>query len=204
MKIKDPPSTDWRLPERDGPHNRRRSLSPGRIRCGAEDPPPTRPRASRPTSPRRAASRARPITATICSPGHVCGGHEAGQTARRDARGLRAPEDVRAYRRDGKFPDGATLVKDVTPSVRRNSPRGSPTWAKDIKISFVMVKDSKGRFSGNDLWGDGWGWASSRRRPSNVATDYTTDCRTCHIPAKKDDWVYVRGYPALAKAAPAK
>src|SRR5215470_14570670 len=24
------------------------------------------------------------------------------------------PEDVRAYRRDGKFPDGATLVKEVT------------------------------------------------------------------------------------------
>src|SRR3954471_11332765 len=27
------------------------------------------------------------------------------------------PEDVQAYRRDGKFPDGAILVKDVTPSV---------------------------------------------------------------------------------------
>jgi len=33
----------------------------------------------------------------------------------------------------------------------------------------------------------------------NVATDYKTDCKTCHIPAKKDDWVYVRGYPVLKK-----
>ena len=22
-----------------------------------------------------------------------------------------------------------------------------------------MIKDAKGRFPGNDLWGDGWGWA---------------------------------------------
>jgi hypothetical protein len=33
----------------------------------------------------------------------------------------------------------------------------------------------------------------------NVATDYSTDCRTCHIPARHDDWVYVRGYPALQR-----
>ena len=31
------------------------------------------------------------------------------------------------------------------------------------------------------------------------ATDYTTDCRLCHVPAKKDDWVYIRGYPVLKK-----
>ena len=31
------------------------------------------------------------------------------------------------------------------------------------------------------------------------ATDYTSDCKVCHIPAKKDDWVYVRGYPVLKK-----
>lgn len=30
------------------------------------------------------------------------------------------------------------------------------TWSKDIKIWFVMVKDAKGRFPKNDLWGDGW------------------------------------------------
>ena len=28
-----------------------------------------------------------------------------------------------------------------------------------------------------------------------MATDYSTNCRMRHIPAKKDDWVYVRGYP---------
>ena len=69
-----------------------------------------------------------------------------------------------------------------------------------------MVKDAKGRFLGNDLWGDGWGWALflAKEPALNVATDYTTDCKTCHVPARKDDWIYVRGYPVLAKPAPAK
>ena len=33
----------------------------------------------------------------------------------------------------------------------------------------------------------------------NVATDFRIDCKTCNIPAKKDDCVYVRGYPVLKK-----
>jgi hypothetical protein len=42
-------------------------------------------------------------------------------------------------------------------------------------------------------------WIEARREG-----DYKTDCKTCHVPAKKDDWVYVRGYPVLAKPTPPK
>lgn len=35
--------------------------------------------------------------------------------------------------------------------------------------------------------------------PRNVATNDETDCKTCEIPARKDDWVYVCGYPVLKK-----
>ena len=69
------------------------------------------------------------------------------------------PEDVRAYRRDGKFPDGAMLVKEVTRVGSEKLTTGQFHWTTDIKLWFVMIKDSKGRFPGNDLWGDGWGWA---------------------------------------------
>ena len=69
------------------------------------------------------------------------------------------PEDVRAYRRDGKFPDGAVLVKEVTRVGSEKLTTGQSHWATDIKLWFVMIKDAKGRFPGNDLWGDGWGWA---------------------------------------------
>jgi hypothetical protein len=49
------------------------------------------------------------------------------------------PEDIQAYRRDGKFPDGAILVKDVTTVGSEKLTTGQSTWTKDIKIWFVMV-----------------------------------------------------------------
>src|ERR1044071_5885079 len=111
------------------------------------------------------------------------------------------PEDVRAYRRDGKFPDGATLVKEVTQVGSERLTTGQSHWATDVKLWFVMIKDAKGRFPGNDLWGDGWGWAlfKADHPARNVATDYKVDCLSCHVPAKKDDWIYLRGYPILGK-----
>ncbi len=111
------------------------------------------------------------------------------------------PEDVQAYRKDGKFPDGAVLMKDVTKVDSEKLTTGQATRSTDIKIWFVMVKDAKGRCPKNDLWGDGWGWAlfEAKDPKKNVATDYKTDCKVCHIPAKKDDWVYIRGYPVLKK-----
>lgn len=111
------------------------------------------------------------------------------------------PEDIQAYRKDGKFPDGAVLVKEITNVGSDKLTTGQSTWATDVKIWFVMVKDSKGRFPKNDLWGLGWGWAlfEAKDPKKNVATDYKTDCKACHVPAKNDDWVYVRGYPLLKK-----
>jgi hypothetical protein len=111
------------------------------------------------------------------------------------------PEDIQAYRKDGKFPDGAVLVKEITNVGSDKMTTGQSTWAKDVKIWFVMVKDSKGRFPKNDLWGLGWGWAlfEAKDPKKNVATDYKTDCKGCHVPAQKDDWVYIRGYPVLKK-----
>ncbi|MFT6274075.1 MAG: hypothetical protein ACJAZ0_000163 [Halioglobus sp.] len=52
-----------------------------------------------------------------------------------------------------------------------------------------MIKDTQNRFSGNPLWGDGWGWALFKpdQPKLNVATDYKLDCLGCHIPAKQSD-----------------
>jgi len=109
--------------------------------------------------------------------------------------------DIQAYRKDGQFPDGAVLVKEITNVSSDKLTTGQSSWSTDNKIWFVMIKDSKGRFPGNDLWGDGWGWAlfKANEPARNVATDYKIDCLSCHIPAKKDDWVYVRGYPVLKR-----
>ncbi|MDB5348530.1 MAG: cytochrome c, class [Schlesneria sp.] len=110
-------------------------------------------------------------------------------------------EDVKAFQKDGHFADGAILVKEVRSAKGEDLPTGHTRFAADVKIWFVMVKDGTGRFKDNDLWGDGWGWAlfNANDRTKQVATDYRTDCRTCHVPAKGNDWIYTQCYPSLKK-----
>ena len=64
-----------------------------------------------------------------------------------------------------------------------------------------MIKDANGRFADNPLWGDGWGWALYKPDDplKNVATDYSKDCISCHVPAKATDWVYIEAYPTLKR-----
>jgi hypothetical protein len=108
---------------------------------------------------------------------------------------------VEAYRQTGKFPDGATLVKEL-----RASAAGDYTTGQNVSYAtgglmqwFVMVKDTQGRFADDPRWGDGWGWALFKpdNPGSNVAADYKTDCLGCHVPAKANDWIYTEAYPTL-------
>lgn len=103
------------------------------------------------------------------------------------------------YRKNGKFADGTVLVKEVFGSDHAQLTTGDAHWAKGTKVWFIMVKDSKGRYPGNPLWGDGWGWAlyNSDAPDKQIATDYKKDCLGCHVPAKATDWIYVEGYPVL-------
>jgi len=106
-----------------------------------------------------------------------------------------------AYRKTGKFPDGATLVKELRASKAGTYTTGANVSyaTADLKQWFVMVKDTKGRFADNPIWGDGWGWALYKpdAKTVNVATDYKKDCLGCHIPAKDKDWIYTEAYPTL-------
>ena len=103
------------------------------------------------------------------------------------------------YRRNKKFADGTVLVKEVFGTDHAQMTTGDAHWAKDTKVWFVLIKDSKDRYPHNPLWGDGWGWALFKSDAPNkqVATDYKKDCLGCHTPAKTDDWIYVKGYPVL-------
>ncbi|MCW8886130.1 MAG: cytochrome P460 family protein [Motiliproteus sp.] len=111
---------------------------------------------------------------------------------------------VEAFRREGKFPDGAVLIKEL-----RASESGDYTTGKGVhyatstatKQHFVMIKDSSNRFKNNGSWGDGWGWALFKGGAGspNVSTDYTKDCLGCHIPAKERDWLYTEAYPTLSE-----
>lgn len=113
------------------------------------------------------------------------------------------PNDVAYFRRNGAFPDGAVVIKEVLEAVGSGHTTGRAFWGVEGKTWFLMVKDAKGRFSANPLWGDGWGWAQfdPKDRTKQIATNYKTDCLHCHVPAKAMDWVYVYAYPALGEKA---
>ncbi len=109
------------------------------------------------------------------------------------------PSTVAAFRKTGKFPDGAVLVKELQKTKTSDMTTGRVSYFGEDDGWFIMVKDTKGRFEGNKLWGDGWGWSLFKAGDPNktVTKNYKAECIPCHIPAKKDDWVYVRGYPVL-------
>ena len=111
--------------------------------------------------------------------------------------------NVRIYRETGKFPDGATLVKELRVSTAADYTTGkNVSYATNtVKQWFVMIKDTQGRFKNNPVWGDGWGWALIKpdNTQKSVTTNYRTECLACHMPAKNTDWVYIEAYPTLSK-----
>ena len=110
-----------------------------------------------------------------------------------------SPGTAEAYRKTGKFPDGTVLVKEVMGTDHAQMTTGDAHWASGTKVWFMLIKDEKGRYKDNPLWGDGWGWAlfKADAPDKQVATDYKKDCQGCHIPARSTDWIYVHGYPVL-------
>jgi len=110
-----------------------------------------------------------------------------------------SPGAAEFYRNNKKFADGTVLVKEVLATTHARLTTGDAHWAEGTKVWFVMIKDDKGRYPGNPLWGNGWGWAlfKSDSPDTQVATDFKKDCLGCHIPAQATDWVYVKGYPVL-------
>jgi hypothetical protein len=112
-----------------------------------------------------------------------------------------APDTIAAYRKDGRFPDGSVLVKEVFEATTAAMTTGTVSHAQNLKGWFVMVKDSKNSHPGNSLWGEGWGWSwfDAANPIKTTSKDFRTDCLGCHIPAKATDWIYVSGYPGLKK-----
>lgn len=109
------------------------------------------------------------------------------------------PETIDHFRKTGEFPDGAVLVKELLKATTGPMKTGTVSWGTQVEGWFVMVKDTKGRFTNNPLWGDGWGWAlfEAVQPEKTVTKNYKTECTGCHIPARADDWIYINGYPVL-------
>lgn len=110
-----------------------------------------------------------------------------------------SPGAIASYHKDGHFPDGSVLVKEVFEATTAAMTTGTVSHAQKLKGWFVMVKDSKNSHPGNRLWGDGWGWSwfDATNPLKTTSTDYKVDCLSCHVPARASDWIYIQGYPPL-------
>lgn len=104
-----------------------------------------------------------------------------------------------SFRKNGEWPDGAMLIKELLKAVTAPMTTGIVSRGTEVEGWFVMVKDTKGRYSESPLWGDGWGWVliNADQPDTPVTKNYKTECLGCHIPARNDDWVYLSGYPVL-------
>jgi Cytochrome P460 len=114
-----------------------------------------------------------------------------------------SPGTVDAYRKDGRFPEGAALLKEVFQTATGTMTTGTVSRAGTLHGWFVMVKDANDRVPGNKLWGDGWGWSwfDAGNPSKTTSTDYKLNCLSCHVPAQATDWVYIGGYPPLKRTA---
>jgi hypothetical protein len=110
-----------------------------------------------------------------------------------------SPGAAAAYRKSGRFPDGAVLVKEVYAASTSSMTTGTVSHEQTLQGWFVMVADSKSDHPGSKLWGDGWGWSwfDAGNPLKTTSTDYKADCQGCHIPARGTQWIYVQGYPVL-------
>jgi hypothetical protein len=112
-----------------------------------------------------------------------------------------SPGAISAYRRDGRFPDGTVLVKEVHQTATQSMTTGTASHADKLAGWFVMTKESKNLHPDNKLWGDGWAWSwfDAGNRLKTTSTDYKKDCLACHEPARSTDLVYIQGYPSLRR-----
>lgn len=121
------------------------------------------------------------------------------------------PETIASYKKTGRFPDGAVLVKELMKATTMSMTTGPAVGhATTIAGWFVLVRDTKGRYKESSLWGDGWAWAFfNANDPVHTASkNYKTDCIPCHQPARElarsnapdaDKWIYAFGYPVLQR-----
>lgn len=112
------------------------------------------------------------------------------------------PEAAEYYRKHGKFPDGAVLIKDVNATKLEALTTGLARYQDAPKVTFVMVKDTKDRFQGNKAWAESWGWGLFEPgNPKSQTTDWKgegfNNCFGCHLPVKSQDWVYTQGYKTV-------
>jgi hypothetical protein len=115
-------------------------------------------------------------------------------------------ENLRSYQKNGKFPEGTVLVKELSlvqpgkyPDGSRDSASGRGYFSGPLSGLDVMVKDSQ-RFAKTNNWG--FFTFGHHAPPYDVTSPERSkeECASCHIAGvAKTDMVWVQYYPLLAE-----
>jgi hypothetical protein len=114
-------------------------------------------------------------------------------------------DNFRYYQKNGKFPEGTVMVKELSlvqpgkhPDGSLDSASGRGYFPASLNGLDVMVKDSA-RFSKTNNWG--FFTFGHHAQPYNATAkeSSTTECASCHIAnVARTDMVWVRYYPLLS------
>lgn len=111
-------------------------------------------------------------------------------------------ENLRYYQKNGKFPEGTVMVKELVlaqvgehPDGSLDSASGRGYFPSTLSGLDVMVKDSK-RYSKTNDWG--FFTFGHHAEPYESAAKENSQCAYCHIAhVAKTDMVWVQYYPLL-------
>jgi hypothetical protein len=111
-------------------------------------------------------------------------------------------ENLRYYQKNGKFPEGTILVKELSlaqvgkhPDGSLDSASGRGYFPSTLNGLDVMVKDSK-RYSKTNDWG--FFTFGHHAEPYESTAKESSQCAYCHIAnVAKTDMVWVQYYPLL-------
>lgn len=118
-------------------------------------------------------------------------------------------KNVEAYLKNGEFPEGTVIVKELTrvlnptfPDGSRTEPSGRGYFNGEYNGIDVTVKDSK-RFAKTN----GWGFFTFGHHPLPYATTApeapATECASCHqANVAKTDMTWIQFYPLLRDKDP--
>ncbi len=105
----------------------------------------------------------------------------------------------KAFKKDGKYPDGTTLVKELISVGSKRAPSGKGYFMGDFIGLEVAMKDSK-RFK--DEPGN-WAYFSFGHKyplAKTATMQPAANCNACHEASAADDWVFTQYYPILPAA----
>ena len=97
------------------------------------------------------------------------------------------------------FSDGTVFVKEVFRRGPIEMTTGTVSSAGALAGWLVGVKHHRGLFPSNQCSTAGVAWFDATNPQKTTSTDYTTDCQSCHVPARQSDWIYTHGYPVLTR-----